>query len=125
MSGTTKTFPKISIYQPTIDETTGLISTDYDGYVEGQTEYAYRKIRRTNFESYWQIGDYEPYKRDNYSIFSDLHYKACNDVSPNEVYKNWTKVTATFTAIDDEANGAVGAQITALYFSFTKNKAPY
>lgn len=113
ISGDTKRQPKITIYQPAVDSETGLISTEYDGYTEGSNEYAYKNLRRTDFTADWQIGDYEPYTVKRYSIFADQHYTVCADAAPEEVYADWTKVTATFTAIDDEANGATGAQVVA------------
>ena len=103
-----KSAPEIIIYQPDVDSETGLVTTAYS---EGNNEYAYKNKRRHNFSAEWQIGDYAPYTRSNYSSFAEAsHYAAC-EISPNEVYSDWTKVTATFTAIDDTNN--IGNQVVS------------
>jgi len=117
-------YPRIAIYQPTVDYETGKVT---DGHSEGQNEYAYKGngtttiLRRTNFSADWKIGDYEPYTRSYFSSFESQHKDACGGLSPNEVYKDWTKVTATFTAIEDENN--VGPQVVAFSIGIKKGIA--
>lgn len=109
--------PRYAFYQPTETEDGVMVSSNYS---QSKNEYAYKDVRRTNFVSTWQVDGYEPYARNRYSVIDHTHFCAA---SPNEAYKNWTKITMNFTAIDDEAIGAVGNQITALYFTFNSNKA--
>ena len=115
----TKIYPRYAIYQPTLNEDGTQVTSNY---TKGQNDYAYNGVRRSEFDSYWQIGDYEPYNRAKYSFIDSVHDTACNGESPNTVYADWTKVTVNFTALDDEANDCVGDQIVALCFDFSKNK---
>ncbi len=124
VTDTQKLYPKIAIYQPTVDYEIGKVT---DGHKEGQNEYAYSGngdttiIRRTAFTWDWTIGDSAPYTVSKYSIFGPQHYSICNDASPNEVYKDWVKLTATFTAIDDDNNK--GNQVVAFAFGLPKGIA--
>ena len=123
---TYKLNPKFSIYQP---GNTASNEKPSEGLKEGTNNYAYNGngtttiIRRKDFVSYWTVGDYATYEKKKYSSFTSDHYSACKDaegngVSPNTVYKDWTTVTATFTAIDDENN--LGD--TAVSFGFSLDK---
>ncbi|MBE6762347.1 MAG: hypothetical protein E7551_08720 [Ruminococcaceae bacterium] len=117
--GTAATYsyaPVFALYQPTVNSEGTQVT---DTWKQGQNEYAYKNVRRTDFTSIWQIGDYASYTRNNYSILGGKqHYEACDSKSPNEVYADWTKVTLSFTALDDDTN--IGPQVVALSFSLPK-----
>jgi hypothetical protein len=123
-----KYYPLFTIYQPQKNTTAGeRVSSVYQ---EGQNEYAYSHVaeetitRRTSFSGVWTIGNYAPYTYGGYSSFGKEHYNACKDengksVSPNVVYEDWTKVTMTFTAIQDDNNQ--GPQVVAFATRIEKN----
>ena len=106
--GTIKQAPRFIIYQTDAEEN----GKPTISYGEGKHDYAYKGkgtedniLRRKDFKSYWTIGDSAPINRPAYSSCSDtMFYSAYPDKTPNEVFEDWTKVTATFTAIDDENN---------------------
>ena len=56
---------------------------------------------------------FKTYNRKGYTMFDSTHDIACAHVSPDEVYKDWTKVTVKFTASASDDND--GAQTIALY----------
>ena len=119
--------PKFAIYQPTNTNAGERVKSTYG---EGKNEYAYSYVsdqtttRRTDFSSTWEIGNYAPYVKKGDSVFGIQHYDACKDengnsVSPNAVYENWTKVTMTFTAIEDAENQ--GPQVIAFVARIDKD----
>lgn len=123
--GTTKNYaPQIAIYQPELSEDGTTATTTYQ---ESKNDYAYKGngtttlLRRSDFTSNWQIGNYDPYTLSNYSVFYTKHYNACDNVSPNTVYADWTKVTVTFTALEDENN--LGDATVAVMFGVKKAAA--
>ncbi len=121
--GTTyKVFPVFALYQPTDTEAGKRVS---NVYAAGSNDYAYSYVadntttRRTDFKSTWTIGDYT-FNRDGYSDTGEAtksqYYSHCKDadgnvISPNTLLKEWTTVTMTFTAIEDDENQ--GPQVVA------------
>lgn len=115
--GTTyQIFPQFVLYQPGNTAAGQRVS---DIYRAGTNDYAYKNKRRDGFSATWTIGDYTS-TRSNYSDFGDMiksqYYSMCKDadgnvISPNVLLKDWTKVTMTFKAIEDDANQ--GPQVVA------------
>ena len=119
VDGATKNYvPKVAIYQPELN-TEGTKVTSV--HSESKNDYAYKGVRREAFTSDWKIGDYNALTRTAYSIYGSSHYKACNNVSPNVVYSDWTKVTITFKAIEDDNNK--GPQVVAISMGVSKGVA--
>ena len=87
----------------------------------------YGTVRRPAFSADWQVGSYSAITVGGVSGFNTQFYNLLKDdsgnvISPNTAFANWTTITSTFTAIDDEENGAVGDQVAALNFSIGSGK---
>ena len=118
-----RTSPRFGIFQP---DNTAVGEKCNGSYSEGKNNYAYPyaqygTVRRKTFSANWQVGNYGATTVTGFSgfdrnyIYNALKDASGNVISPNVAFKEWTTITATFTAIDDETN--IGDQIVAIDFS--------
>ncbi len=123
-------YPKFVVFQP---GNTAAGETKANGYSEGQNDYAYKyekygTVRRPDFYANWQVGNYDTKKVEGIFGFGNNQFPSLlkdvsgNAVSSNVAFEEWTEISATFTAIDDETNGAVGDQVVSMYFTLYNAK---
>jgi len=123
-------YPKFVVFQP---GNTAAGEAKTNGYSEGQNDYAYKyekygTVRRPDFYANWQVGNYDTKKVDGIFGFGNNQFPSLlkddsgNAVSSNVAFEEWTEISATFTAIDDETNGAVGDQVVSMYFTLYNAK---
>ncbi|MBO5020534.1 MAG: hypothetical protein J6D52_07710, partial [Clostridia bacterium] len=107
--------PKLAIYESGISSA-GKVNTLYYSV---SNEYAYNGIRRSDFEAGLTVGSYETKKISKYSLIESNQLKSVygSELSFNEVFADWTKITFAFTAIASDTNA--GEQVVGLNFSLT------
>jgi len=107
--------PKLAIYESGISSA-GKVNTLYHSV---NNEYAYNGIRRSDFEAGLTVGSYETKQISRYSLIESNQLKSVygSELSFNEVFADWTKITFAFTAIASDTNA--GEQVVGLNFSLT------
>ncbi|MBE6762409.1 MAG: hypothetical protein E7551_09035 [Ruminococcaceae bacterium] len=107
--------PKLAIYESGISSA-GRVNTLYYSV---SNEYAYNGIRRSDFEAGLTVGSYETKQISKYSLIESNQLKSVygSELSFNEVFADWTKITFAFTAIASDTNA--GEQVVGLNFSLT------
>ncbi len=105
--------PKLAIYESGISSA-GKVNTLYYSV---SNEYAYDGIRRSDFEAGLTVGSYETKQISRYSLIESNQLISVygSELSFNEVFADWTKITFAFTAIASDTNA--GEQVVGLNFS--------
>ncbi|MBQ3088840.1 MAG: DUF4886 domain-containing protein [Clostridia bacterium] len=96
---TTSLYPTYAIYLPQVADTTTMKSTSrftVSATATANNFYAYKNMRHNDFSAVWTVGSQEPVTRTKYSNFDPTD----KTKTPNEIYSDWTKVTAVFTACE-------------------------
>ena len=107
--------PKLAIYESGISPA-GKVNKLYYSV---NNEYAYKDIRRSDFEADLTVGSYETKQISKYSLIESNQFKSVygSELSFNEVFADWTKITFAFTAIASDTNA--GDQVVGLNFSLS------
>ncbi len=121
--------PEVIIYEPTVDADTGKATTvgtvsadqtsnNYYAYrYNNKTDTSLSWSRRLDFSAEWTVDGYEALTVTRYSNFAPSSQKTLfgETADVKEIYANWTKITAKFTALADEDGEA--SQTTAVCFN--------
>jgi len=121
--------PEVIIYEPTVSADTGKATTvgtvsatqtsnNYYAYrYNNKTDTSLSWSRRLDFSAEWTVDGYEALTVTRYSNFAPSSQKTLfgETADVKEIYANWTKITAKFTALADEDGET--SQTTAVCFN--------